>query len=80
VDKSYKKAKPAKASALQNNVNILFGNSEMQLGAWDWKALKSSLLFSLATTPCISFHELTEQGPVKPVKFLFFITLAERLF
>lgn len=67
VEKLYKKAKPAKASALQNNVNILFGNSEMRLGTWDWKVLKSSLVFSLATTPHISFHKLTEQSPVEPV-------------
>lgn len=80
VDKSHKNAEPAKASALQNNVNILFGNSEVQLGAWDWKILKSRLLFLLATTPYISFPELTEQGPVEQVKFIFLIIFAKRLF
>lgn len=80
VDGAHKKAKPAKASALQNNVNILFGNSEMPLGAWDWKVLKSRLLFLLATNPYISFPELTEQGPVEQVKFIFPLIFARRLF
>lgn len=52
----------------------------MQSGAWNWKVLKSSLLFSLAATPYISFRELTEQSPVEPVKFHFFNIPAKRLF